>query len=166
MIKGLNLPDSPRTAVFILLAEVIRNDPLIRSVCKETSLRFLDGDPREKNELGLDQAPAMRFTVSTGPDEWWQPESFKGPLVINVEMLVKGFNQLDVQNLWWALVRAIYPKDQATKLAIQKRLVSAGAETGQCRFTQPAYDPQQLPASGGFHAMGQITLMIRLPLNT
>lgn len=166
MIMSLNLPASPRTLCFQALADTIRKDPVIRSVVAEKSLLFVDGDPRDRAELVIGQAPAMRFTIATGADEWWQPESFKGPLSVNVEMLVKGACQLDVQNLWWALVRAFYPKDQDAKFAIQKRLKAAGAETGQVRFTQPAYAPQQLPEDGGFRAMGQMQLMIRLPLNT
>ncbi len=155
----LDLNDSPRTLVYRKLVELVRIDPTIkRVISRPASFRAWDGAPEDSQPFTVDIAPAVRFTPINGPDLWQYPSAFAGDLYINVEMLVWGSDVSDVFNLWWAIERAIYPRDFAAKTAIVSALQQAGARTGLAEFSQPAFDPE--PKDNFFAATGQIKIAV------
>ena len=77
-------------------------------------------------------------------------------------MLINGGDADDTLNLWWAIVKAIYPGGAAT-LATVQALQQAGANSGLAEFSQPAFDDEP---DGVFQAaMGQIKIDVRLDIN-
>lgn len=156
MAGKLDLNDSPRTLVFRKLVSFVRNDATIKRVVRPTSIRAWEGTPLDSSPFDLSIAPALRFTPMNGPEQFWSPGSTRGPLFLNVELMVAGSNVDDLLNLWWALVRAIYPQAPSDTIAHVRALQQAGAYDGLATFTQPAQDTE--PSGAFFHAAGQIKI--------
>lgn len=152
----LDLNDAPRTSVYRKLVSLVRNDATIKRICRPTSIRAWDGLPQDAGEFSVNIAPAIRFTPIGGPDAFWSPGSMRGPLFLQVEMVVKGTNVDDLMNLWWAVVRAIYPAVQSQTNANIQALLAAGAYTGLAEFTMPAFDAT--PQDNSFYGNGQIKI--------
>lgn len=156
----LSLNTAPRTSVFRKLVEIVQNDPTIkRVISRPASFRAWTGKPVDGQPFSVDIAPAVRFTPIQGPDSWYSPNAQKGPLFVNVEMLIQGSDADDVMNLWWAIQRAIYPAAQEDLYANLQVLQQAGAHDGLAEFTLPAFDPG--PRDNFWAATGQIKIMIR-----
>ena len=153
---ALDLNTSPRTSVFRKLVGLVENDATIKRTIRPASLRSWKGSPQDGLPFAPDIAPAVRFTPIGGADAWWSPGATRGPLLIQVEMLVKGTAVDDVLNLWWAIVRAIYPAPPAQTNANVLALQQAGAYSGLAEFTLPASDPD--PENLVFWAAGQIKI--------
>jgi len=156
----LSLNTAPRASVFRKLVELVQNDATIkRVISRPASFRAWTGNPVDSQPFSIDIAPAVRFTPASGPEVWFTPNAQKGPLLVNVEMLVMGSDADDVMNLWWAIERAIYPAAQAPLYANLQALQQAGAYSGLAEFTLPAFDPQ--PADNFWAATGQIKIEVR-----
>jgi hypothetical protein len=152
----LDLNTAPRTAVYRKVVQLIRNDATIGRVLRPTSIRAWDGLPQDGIPFAADVAPCIRLTPTAAADNWWSPGSQRGPLFINCEILVKGTCVDDVMNLWWAIVRAIYPAAQSSTNANVLALQQAGAYTGLAEFSLPAFDAD--PENLLFYAAGQIKI--------
>jgi hypothetical protein len=155
--------DSPRTLVFRAIDDILRADAnLSRAFSKVGSFRSWRGGPEDKQDFAQTQAPAVRITPVPGPESWWYPGATSGDLVVKVEMLVGSLCSDDVENLFWAFQRALVPTDQASALAIHKKLVAAGAVTGLVLFEQPAIDPDPSAGSDGqFRAFGSMKIEVK-----
>jgi hypothetical protein len=155
--------DSPRTLVFRCIDDILRADAnLQRSLSRVGSFRSWRGGPEDKSDFAQTQAPAVRITPVPAPESWWYPGSTKGDLVVKIELLAGGLCVDDVENLFWALQRALVPTGQAEALAIHKKLVDAGAMTGLILFEQPATDPDPGAGSDGqFRAFGQLKIEVK-----
>lgn len=154
----LDLNTSPRTAVFRKIVGWVRNDPTIKRIVRPTSIRAWDGLPQDGEPFAVGIAPCLRFTPANAAETFWSPGSTRGPLFINVEMLVEGTCVDDVLNLWWAVERAIYPQAQSSTNANVTALQQAGGYDGLSLFSMPAFDPD--PENLYFSAMGQIKVEI------
>jgi hypothetical protein len=159
-----SLPTCPRTTVFRKIVQILKNDPVLSNVIRPGSLRSWSGSSHDNVEFSYSQAPAIRLTPASGPEDWKYPDAQVGALYINVEMLVAGTDADDEINLWWAIERAIYPFDEAKRFAIVRELQQASAHSGLCTFSQPAFDPE--PGNKFFAATGQIKIDVLLQLNT
>jgi hypothetical protein len=162
-VATLDLDQAPRAAVYRKLVELIRNDPTIRRIFRPTSIRAWDGKPQDSAPFDTTIAPCLRITPSNGPDEWLYPEAFAGDLYLNVELVVRGTDCDDVFNVWFAIQRAIYPRDFTAKTANVTALQQAGAKTGLAQFSLPAFDPN--PSDNYFAAAGQIKISVREQLS-
>lgn len=162
----LPLPPNPRTTVFRAIDTLIRTDTRLAGVfSRPGSIVSWTGKKNVDDIVPRpEQAPWMRLTPTGGPDYWGSPDLMRGFLYVNVEMLVDGYDADDEMNLWWAVCRALYPQDSVLRNRIQDGLRTAGAWTGLCEFSAPAFDPQ--PTNGCFVAVGQIRCEVRLQLNT
>jgi hypothetical protein len=159
----LPLPKSPRTNVFRAIVKILQCDLVLRNIFRPGSFRSWSGAPHDELEFTFAIAPAIRLTPANGPEQFWSPNAQVGDLLVNCEMLVAGSNVDDVQNLWWAIEKAIYPADQTKAMANAAALQTAGAHSGLSLFSQPAYDPE--PADKFFAATGQIKIAVRLQFN-
>lgn len=156
---GLDLNTAPRTSVFRKLVSLIKNDATIKRVLsKPVNLRVWDGGTSDTEPFGPAFAPCVRLTPTSGADSWWSPGATRGPLFIQVEMIVQGTNADDMMNLWWAIVRAIYPAAQSSTNANIQALQQAGAYTGMAEFTLPAMEAD--PKNSYFAAQGQIKIEV------
>ncbi len=164
MAGSLDLDDCPRTLVYRKIVEFLRNDPTLRRVIRPPSLRTWDGKPTDSADFGAATAPCLRLTPINGPDAWVYPSAFAGDLLLNCEVLVTGTNVDDLFNLWWAISRAIYPKDPAKRMANIQALQLAGAKNGLVEFSQPAFDPD--PKDNFLWGTGQLRVSILSQLNT
>lgn len=160
--KSLDLDDGPRVRVFRALEQVLRNDPTLRRVIGPKSWRTYNGTPADKQPFGATSAPAIVLYPVPGPEGFWSPDAMVGDLHVRVELTVRGTCVDDADNLYWAIERAIYPQDQASKLAVNAALKAAGAHTGIVLFTMPAFDPRADAASDGLlQASGELKVQIR-----
>ena len=159
---ALNLPQSPRTAVFRAIDSILRHDPVLQRSIRPQSFRSWSGSTYDSVDFTLAMAPCIRLTPTHGAEVWKFPDAFVGPLFVKVEMLVAGYDVDDVMNLWWAIEKALYPSDFTAKSANISALQAAGAYTGLAEFTQPAFDDS--PSDKFFAAYGQIKIDVLLQL--
>lgn len=161
----LSLDMAPRAAVWNKLIEIIRIDGTVKRVIpRAASFRYWTGTDEDSQPFTTDLAPAVRFTPAAGPVAWLYPGSMAGDLLINCEMIVQGTAVIDVMNLWWAIQRALYPRSQPARQAIQVALNAAGGTTGQPVFSQPAYSTEL--TDNCQLAVGQIKIQIMENIDT
>lgn len=156
------LPTSPRTKVFRAVVALLQQNPVILSCIKPDSFRSWSGRSHDAIEFSSSMYPAIRITPTNGPEGWIFPTAMRGWLYLNVDMLIFGTDADDQLNLWWAVEKAIYPDVYSQQQANVAALQAAGAYTGLCEFSQPAFDP--LPIDKIWAATGQIKIEILLQL--
>ncbi len=61
-VTALNLPQSPRDAVFRAMEKIVRTSPTFGRVVKPTSFRTWSGKPDDPKEFSVNVAPCMRWT--------------------------------------------------------------------------------------------------------
>jgi hypothetical protein len=131
----LKLPQSPRLRVFRVIDRHLRADQTLRRVVRPGSFKSWTGEPGDRNIFALEQFPAIRLTPSSGPDQFWATSGMLGNLTIDVEMCVRGTCWEDIDSLWMAVQRALYPIDTAARNAFLSALQTAGAHTGEAKFS-------------------------------
>ncbi len=165
MIQPLDLPQSPRDAVYRAMEAIVRKNSTIGRIIKPSSFRTWSGKPDDAKEFTYAIAPAMRWTPMNGPEEFKTPDSMAGPLYINCEILLPGNNVSDLANFWWSLVKAFYPtQSPPAPNPVPIALQLAGARSGLVKFSQPAFDPS--PDGVWLAGQGQISIDIQLNLDS
>jgi hypothetical protein len=157
------LPVSPRTKVFRAITGILQRDPVLSSVIRPPNFRTWSGGQHDNTEFTYSSSPSIRITPTNGPEAWKFPDAFMGWLFLNVDMLIPGTDADDELNLWFAIERALYPEDFNARAAIVASLQQAGAYSGLCEFSQPAFDAA--PQNRFFAATGQIKIQITLQLS-
>jgi hypothetical protein len=164
---ALDLPQSPRDAVFRAMETIVRQNATFQRIVKPTSFRTWKGNPEDAKEFTFEIAPAMCWTPMNTGEQFRTPDTMSGDLLINAEILLKGTNISDMQNFWWMIVRCFYPPSTApgvTRNAVIQTLQTAGARSGLVLFSQPAFDPG--PDGAWLAGQGQIKIEIQSQLNT
>lgn len=164
-VRSLDLPVSPRAAVFRAMETIVRHNSVFQRVVKPDRFRTWEGEPRDVKPFTQSEAPCMRWTPQNGPEVFVTPTLQVGPLYINCEVIVRGSCCDDLTNFWWMLERCFYPG--ATNFGpnpIIQQLQGAGAHTGLVFFTQPAFDPD--PDGVFFAGAGQLKIDVRLDINS
>lgn len=164
----LNLPRAPRDLVLRAMEAIVRGNPVFQRIVKPTSFRTWSGDPIDAKDFTFEIAPAMRWTISNGPEVFVSPQLQTGDMFINCEILLKGTNQSDMINFWWMLERCFYPSPGGVNnivLGLQNINGSGlGAHTGLVFFTQPAFDPA--PDGVWMAGSGQMRIVVRNDINS
>ncbi len=161
----LDLDPAPRTVVFRQMEAIVRRNANFQRVVKASSFRTWQGKPDDAKPFTIEIAPAMRWTPATGPDVFLFPDTQRGDLLINCEILIKTTLVDDLLNFWWMLVRCFYPPIPPDPTAmggpnqIRAQLQQAGAVTGLVMFDQPAFDPD--PDGVFFAGHGQLKIDVR-----
>jgi hypothetical protein len=165
-VVPLDLDTCPRASVFAALVKILRDDATLKRVFgKKGSFRAWTGLVDDNKPFSVENAPAIRLTpVPTGADRWYSPDSTEADLGVQVELVIRGSNAADLMNVWWAVQRAVYPKDQAARQANASALQAAGSFTGMVDFLDPAYDPDAA-AAGYFYALGRLKVDVLQELN-
>jgi hypothetical protein len=165
MSVPLQLDPAPRTLVFRALESIVRGNAVFQRIVKPGSFRTWQGKPDDAKPFTIEIAPAMRWTPAAGPDTFLFPDTQRGDLLVNIEILIKTTDVDDMLNFWWMLVRCFYPPTTTNPPsmggpnAIRAQLQAAGAVTGLVNFTQPAFDPDP---DGVFMAgHGQLRIEVR-----
>src|SRR5271157_3830764 len=131
---ALNLPQSPRDAVYRAMETIVRQNATFQRIVKPTSFRTWQGNPEDAKEFTFEVAPAMRWTLMNTGEEFKTPDTMAGDLLINCEILIKGTNVSDMSNFWWMLAKCFYPGQSPasgpTSNAIVQTLQTAGARSG------------------------------------
>ena len=108
-VRSLDLPVSPRAAVFRAMETIVRGNALFQRVVKHDRFRTWDGEPRDIKPFTQAEAPCMRWTPMNTGEEFRTPDSMSGDLLINCEIICRGSCCDDLTNFWWMLVRCFYP---------------------------------------------------------
>jgi hypothetical protein len=137
---------------------ILKHDPVLKTVVKAENFRAWTGASHDNMVFEFSGSPSIRITPSNGPETWKFPSAFTGWLFLNVDILIPGTDADDQLNLWDAIERALYPDVFATQQANVLALQQAGAYTGMCEFSMPAFDPS--PTDRFFAATGQIKIEI------
>lgn len=163
-IRSLDLPVSPRAAVFRAMETIVRGNSIFQRVVRPASFRTWQGSPDDATDFNIAYAPAMRWTPMNTGEQFRTPDTMAGDLLINCEILVRGCCCDDLTNFWWMVTRCFYPPTIAARNAIIQTLQTAGARSGLVLFSQPAFDPG--PDGVFFAGQGQIKIEIQSQLNT
>lgn len=142
-IKGL--PPATPAVLFRIVERALKTDPILSNVVR--TWRSWEGDPKDVEPPAKGNAPWVRMTPRISAENWWAQSTQKGTLFIDFDLWLDGTCIDDLLNLWWAMQRAIYSPDAATRNALQTRLNSKGAWPGTI-----AFGPAQLgPGSDDSH---------------
>jgi len=162
--QSFNLVPSAHRQVFRVIVDAIRKDSTLSRVVKTWSV--MDGSPIDTQDFVVVHTPAIRLIPSEGPDQFYGPGGMIGPLVVLVEICMRGSDFDDPMDLYAAVRRAIYPKTDAERLRIHQALVAAGAEAMfVTEFSQGSYAPRVMVDGPLIDATGQIQVRIRQDLN-
>ena len=161
---SLDLPQSPRDAVFRAMETIVRSNATFQRVVKPLSFRTWTGNPEDAREFTFSIAPAMRWTPMNTGEEFKTPDTMAGDLLINCEVLLPGTNVSDLTNFWWMVTRCFYPSLLTARNANIQTLQAAGARSGLVLFSQPAFDPG--PDGVWLAGQGQLKVEIQSILNT
>jgi hypothetical protein len=162
----LDLPSSPRTAVFRAMEQIVRQNVIFSRTVKPDRFRTWQGEPRDVKPFSYQEAPCLRWTPMHAGEEFRTPDSMSGDLLINCEVIIAGSCVDDLTNFWWMLVRCFYPpQTSATSInTIVTTLMTAGARSGLVKFSQPAFDPA--PDGVFFAGQGQLKIEIQSNLSS
>jgi len=153
--KTLRTNASAWTKVFRRLVQQLESDPDVRRVVGADRVRSWKGTPGDKSPfVPASGQPVLRLTPNPNGVDWYSPDAQAGTLYVLVELAVASLCIDDVADLWDLVVAALSPSGRA----LMTDLIAAGAETGECVFSDPAFDPQpaaqpdgQFLATGRFH---------------
>jgi hypothetical protein len=163
-VRGLDLPVSPRAAVFRAMETIVRGNPIFQRIVKPDRFRTWQGEPRDIKPFSYQEAPCLRWTPMNTGEEFRTPDTMAGDLLINCEVIVAGSCCDDLTNFWWMLTRCFYPTLFTARTANIQTLQAAGARSGLVLFSQPAFDPG--PDGVFFAGQGQIKIEIQSQLNS
>ena len=160
----LDLPTSPRTAVFRAMETIVRQNPVFGRIVKPDRFRTWQGESRDIKPFSYQEAPCLRWTPMNTGEQFKTPDTMAGDLLINCEVIVAGSCSDDLTNFWWMLTRCFYPAAITARNTIIQTLQTAGARSGLVLFSQPAFDPG--PDGVFFAGQGQIKIEIQSQLNS
>ena len=164
-VRSLDLPTSPRAAVFRAMEQIVRENTIFQRVVKPDHFRTWQGLPRDCKPFDQSTTPAMRWTPSNSGETFRTPDTMAGDLLIACEIICRGTCCDDVTNFWWMITRCFYPHGGgAARQAIIQTLQTAGARSGLVLFSQPAFDPG--PDGVFLAGQGQIKIEIQSQLNS
>jgi hypothetical protein len=165
-VRSLDLPTSPRAAVFRAMEAIVRRDSTFQRVVRPASFRTWQGSPDDATDFNIAYAPAMRWTPMNTGEEFRTPDTMAGDLLINCEILIRGSCCDDLTNFWWMLVKCFYPPQTSSTSVntIVATLQQAGARSGLVKFSQPAFDPG--PDGVFFAGQGQMKIEIQSNLSS
>jgi hypothetical protein len=155
----LPLPDETPTLLFRAIAEVISTDPVVRSVVK--TLKLWDDSTSDRTPIsGPGVCPAVELYPSGGPENYATPDTMEATLFVDCCVTVAGLRVDNATNLWFAIVRALRPRNNpAAAMAIAVKLKTAGATTGIVLISRPGYVPKPDGANAAtMEAFGQIAV--------
>jgi hypothetical protein len=159
----LDLPVSPRVAVFRAMEIIVRQNAIFNRVVKPDRFRTWEGHPRDIKPFSYQEAPCLRWTPINGPEHFKTPSQIAGPLWINCEIICAGSCVDDLTNFWWMLTLCFYP-GPPTSAMIRQTLINAGARSGLVLFTQPAFDPG--PDGVFLAGQGQLHIEVRSEIDS
>ena len=162
----LDLDQSPHSKVYAEIVRTLRDDPTLSAVVKTWS--FADGSPTDLQSPTVGQCPSVTLRPAEGPERFYGPQGMIGPLFVDIAVAVAGTDAAAAMNLYWAIRRAFYPRNNAALCtAIHQALVAAGAEAHYVlQFTQGRYTARESADDGAIWiAQGQITLNVVSDLN-
>ena len=162
-IRSLDLPMSPRAAVFRAMETIVRSNSIFQRVVKPDNFRTWEGHPRDSKPFDQSHAPAMRWTPMNTGEQFRTPELISGDLLINCEIIIRGSCCDDLTNFWWMLTKCFYPGSGGFQPVVQT-LVAAGARSGLVFFTQPAFDPG--PDGVFLAGQGQLKIEVQSQINS
>ena len=164
-VRCLDLPVSPRAAVFRAMETIVRGNSVFQRTVKPDNFRTWQGEPRDVKPFDQSNTPALRWTPMNTGEEFKTPDTMAGDLLINCEVICRGSCCDDLTNFWWMITRCFYPQGGgAARQVIIQTLQAAGARSGLVLFSQPAFDPG--PDGVFFAGQGQIKIEIQSQLNS
>jgi hypothetical protein len=162
--RHLKLSESPHSRVYRELVAILKADGALKGAIK--TWKVGDGEPRDAQaEPSVGNAPFLELSPVSQAMDWRDERSHRSPLAVQVTLTVPGTCYLDGFDLWHAVVKAVFPDDNAAREAIRLRLRQAGAIVGgTTSFTRPAFAEGQGPGGPFLSAVG--TLAIEIPVET
>jgi hypothetical protein len=162
--QAYGLTPAPHRKVFRALCDVLKQDPTLSRVIRTWSV--FDGSPIDTQDFTVSHTPGLRMIPSEGPDGWYGPNGLLGPLVVDVEICLRGSDFDDALDVYHAVRRAIYPPADADRVRIHQALVAAGAEAMfvlEC--SQGSFAPRVMVDGPLLEVTGRLSVRVRQDLN-
>ena len=131
-IRSLDLPTSPRAAVFRAMESIVRENTIFGRIVKPDNFRTWQGHPRDSKPFDQCNAPAMRWTPMNTGETFRTPDTMAGDLLINCEIICRGSCCDDLTNFWWMLTRCFYPPLPQPATRTSRRFKQPAPGPGSC----------------------------------
>ena len=89
-VRSLDLPTSPRAAVFRAMETIVRGNSTFQRIVKPDNFRTWQGEPRDVKPFDQSNTPCMRWTPMNTGEEFKTPDTMAGDLLINCEVICRG----------------------------------------------------------------------------
>jgi hypothetical protein len=151
------------TRIFRLVTTILREDPALRLwVDRIVSYSERDDAGRQPTGRGRGELRVFPFITSQRPES---PDSHEIRLEIRATLIFEQAAGSDYLDAWFAVERALYPRDLASRLVLAERLRTQGATTGEAMFAPPQPDAQAPRNEGQLAVTGRILFDCRFNLN-
>ena len=119
------LPDSVQSTAYTAIVNILQADPVLSANLK-TLMTWTGEEPISASS---DNTPYVRLTPAPAPGQRWNSTTFvPEPLLIEVETAVEGQDVRAAMDLWEAIMRALFPTDQADFVVVWGQLAAAGVK--------------------------------------
>lgn len=136
----LRLPQSPRAAVYRAIVSQLRGSEALKPHVK--TWRVWDGSQNDTLPWTSAMSLGLRLTPVGEAATLYTPSAHRAPLLIQGEICTASLHADDVENVWWAIFRAIHPLQAAEGHAAMQVRRDAGAENGIVTFSGLSYEFQ------------------------
>ena len=151
-VRSLDLPVSPRAAVFRAMETIVRTNPIFQRVVKPDNFRTWEGHPRDCKPFDQSHAPAMRWTPMNTGEQFRTPGLISGDLLINCEIIIRGSCCDDLTNFWWMLAKCFYPGSGGNNPIVQTLVAAGAAAASSCSVS-----PRSTPGLTAFSSPGRVS---------
>jgi hypothetical protein len=122
--------------------------------------RTWQGDEADKRQWVDGDCPGIQLIPQVIDDGWQDAATFKGRLVVGVEIALMSSDVRDAARCWRAIKRVFHPEDPAVRVAIRTAIGEAagGLAPGYVEFRGLQFTP---PTGGGiFLARGSMSVLV------
>lgn len=156
---ALGLDDCPRVKVWHALLALIQGDDRLKGR-SDLGIRQFGGKPGDKRPAAYNKPAEVLLIRGGGEATWVYADAHVEPLLVTAEITVRSLDHDLIDNVWAAVIRAIYPRDDhARAVEIARLLQEAGAETGLVEYTVPALiEPEKAADAGQIRARAMLKI--------
>lgn len=127
--------------------------------------RTWQGDPDDVRPWSSGDCPGVQLVPQLVDDGWQDPATFRGRLVVAVEIALETYDVREAGRAWRAIKRVFYPDTVAAREDVRRAIMekATGLSAGLVEFKGLTYTP---PAAGAlFIARGTLSVVVNEQLS-
>lgn len=152
-------PKSPWSRAFEDFCRVLQTDPLLKSVIK--TWQVWDGRRDPQTAPTAASLPRCEIRLAPASSGWETEGQHAAPLSVDVELIVPSLDARDLLDLWWAVVKAVYPDDSGRRAEVARMETEA-----KVQLTMTQHLTQWEPVAGLTALVGSGQFLMDLYVST